>query len=95
MKVRDIKSAHRRYWFSPDTMRFFNSRVNLDQDAVEIGGEYYFTSSEQFDHKSPRLYSVRAWNPETDDIRTIGEFQGYRTAREARAKINRLKKAAE
>jgi len=43
------------HWFSPDTMRFFNSRV-----CSTVYQGHLFISSEKFDEKSPRLYGVRA-----------------------------------
>ena len=39
----------------------------------------YFVTSEQFDYRSPRLYTVRVCNLETGDVDTIDEFQGYRS----------------
>ncbi|OGL47328.1 MAG: hypothetical protein A2W05_09810 [Candidatus Schekmanbacteria bacterium RBG_16_38_10] len=71
----DIKMINRNkghYFFSPDSMRFFRSRVG---DSVYQGsGGIYFVTSEQFDWKSPRLYTVRSFNPETGGINTVGEF---------------------
>lgn len=64
-------------YFSKDTMRFFKTRV---LDGVH-GGRYFVTSE-----KGPsgvRAYTVR----KADDdgtISTVGEFQAYSTASEAR-----------
>ena len=44
------------YFFSPDTMRFFNSKVYQDVKQVDRG--YLFITSEVFG-ESPRLYQVR------------------------------------
>jgi hypothetical protein len=43
------------HWFSPDTMRFFNSRV-----CSTVYQGHLFISSERFDETTPRLYGVRA-----------------------------------
>lgn len=84
----DIKRNHKGYWFSKDTMRFFQSR---------IGGNVYhgkdlifFVSSERQGYDHPRLYTVRAYNPKTDDIQTVGEFQGYKTSSGANKAAERL-----
>lgn len=79
--IDDVKSKHNGHWFSPDAMRFFRSRVI---DEVFCGTQnVYFVSSEQFDHNSPRLFTLRVFNPETKAIDTIGEFQGYATRTQA------------
>ena len=86
--MEDIKRANEnagRHFFEPDTMRFFKSRVG-DTVFQGIGG-IYFVTSEKFDYKSPRNYTVRQFNPETGIVGTDGEFNkmSYSQAR-ARAK---------
>jgi hypothetical protein len=78
----EIRRANRQlghYFFSPETMRFFRSRVGR-----EVIGGRYFVTSEQFDEVSPRLYTVRRANDD-GSIDTASEFQGFTTGREARA----------
>ena len=60
-----------RHFFSPSNMRFFSSRVHS-----EVYNGCYFVTSEKFDWKSPRLYTVRKIES-NGDITTIGEFQQY------------------
>jgi hypothetical protein len=66
----NAKSGH--YWFSPDTMRFFSSRVG--ETVYQGAGGIFFVSSEQFTgltgEKKPRSYTVRRFNPETGDVGT-------------------------
>lgn len=81
-----IRKAHDStggFWFSPDTMRFFGTRIH---DAV-YGGRVFVTS-EQPPH-GPRNYSVRMI---TDDYRieTLGEFGGYETRDAAHRAAQRL-----
>ena len=64
-------------WFSPDTMRFFRTRVG--RYVYQGGGGIYFVTSEQYRPGASRLYSVRRFWPEADEISTVGEFQGYKT----------------
>ena len=65
------------HFFSPSSMRFFSSRVHS-----EVYSGCYFVTSEKFDWKSPRLYTVR--KIESDgSITTIGDFQGYETRSKA------------
>ncbi len=59
-------------FFSPDSMRFFNSRV---QGVPPYKGRVFVTS-EKYDWKSPRYYTVRCIRPD-GGIDTIGEFQGF------------------
>jgi hypothetical protein len=86
-----IKTANRsagRYFFSPDSMRFFRSRIS---ERVHQGpGGIYFVTSEQYDDRCPRLYSVRRFLPDGADIDTVGSFQEHATAYRAHAEAARL-----
>ena len=79
----EVRRAHRGYWFSPDTLRFFRSRVGATAYESNDGRYRFFVSSEQFDYASPRLYTVRVQNTETGAIGTVGDFQGYESRRRA------------
>jgi hypothetical protein len=72
-----IKQRHTGHWFSPDTLRFFRSRVAQGGYVTPDGARVYFVSSEQFDYNSPRLYTVRVQDRQTGAIDTLGEFQQY------------------
>lgn len=85
IKVRaDRMGSH---WFSPDTMRFFRSRVaqygysTVDPYENPSEARVFFVSSEQFQasngYRKPRAYTVRAMNWATGDVNTVGEFQAY------------------
>lgn len=68
------------FWFEPDTLRFFSSRVS--QEVYQGPGGIYFVTSEQnkgFGGTYPRLYSVRCFSPDTKQIYTVGEFQAYKS----------------
>ncbi len=65
-EIKDNCATFGSHWFSPDTMRFFASRVS---DNVHTGpGGVFFVSSEQFRasglYDGPRRYSVRQFKPE-------------------------------
>ena len=68
------------YFFSPDTMRFFSSRI---QTLPPYKGRVFVTS-ERRNWNSPRLYSVRVIQP-SGNIETIGDFQGFTTRQSAHA----------
>lgn len=71
------------FYFSPDTLAFFNSWVDGAIFKAADGTKIYFcTSEKQRGYK--RLFSVRVFDVETADIETFGEFQGYRTLIQAR-----------
>ena len=72
--IRDIKDANRRsghYFFTPDTMRFFRSRVHDD-----VYGAGFFVTSEQLNYDSPRYYTVRFARPD-GSVTSVSEFQQY------------------
>lgn len=81
--IDDIKRRHKGFWFTPDTMRFFSSRVLPDVFPVEDGGAL-FISSERYDEESPRKYSVRKCDGVSGYIDTVGEFMGHATIVQAR-----------
>jgi hypothetical protein len=60
------------YFFQPDTMRFFSSRI---QTLPPYKGRVFVTS-ERRNWNSPRLYSVRVIQP-SGNIETVGDFQGF------------------
>lgn len=66
------------FWFSPDTMRFFQSKV----ESELINGKYFVTS-EKDGERHPRLYSIRKYNPGTSRIDTVGGFQTFKTLQDA------------
>ena len=75
----EIKAAHTGYWFDVDTLAFFDSRI--EEKVYPTSAGTYFVSSE----KGPsgrRLYSVRFASLD-GDIRTVGDFQAFRSSREA------------
>lgn len=91
--VDDVKRANEaagQHWFSPESKRFFDSRVGRTLHSGP--GGHYFVSSEQFHDLSgnsrPRAYTVRQAHPD-GTVATVGEFQGHPTresaTRQARA----------
>jgi hypothetical protein len=77
------------FFFDPQTMRFFNSRV-LETVYEGPGGVYFITSEKQpttrFAFQNlihPRRYTVRSFNPETGDVNTTGPFNTLTKARAA------------
>ncbi len=66
------------HFFSPDTMRFFSSRI---QSLPPYKGRVFVTS-ERMNWNSPRLYSVRVIQP-SGNIETIGDFGGFTSRQSA------------
>jgi len=62
----------RGYWFSPETMRFFRSRVSDRQHWNRKLDRYVFVSSEKPPH-GPRAYTVRVMD-RRGEIHTVGPF---------------------
>lgn len=78
--IQDIITANRvkgGHFFSPDTMRFFRSRV-LSDVYQGPGGVYFVTSEKRAGFGSipdgSRQYTVRVFNPKTADVNTAGDF---------------------
>lgn len=90
-----IRSEHNGYFFSPGAMRFFDSRVLWSTAKYADNGCAYFITSERYDYATPRLYTIRRMDSEPmengiRDIQTIGEFQQYETAAQAKAALKNL-----
>ena len=69
----DIERRHKGCFFSPDTMKFFKSRV-LSEVFEGEGGVYFVTSEKGPSGDAKRMFTVRQYNPLTDNIKTIGKF---------------------
>jgi len=79
------ENGQSKYWFSADTIRFFNSRIS--DLCWKIENRIYFISSEKQPEnnlkKYNRLYTIRLCLLD-GEIKTINEFQEYKTINEAR-----------
>lgn len=83
IKALAAASAHSTYWFAPDTMRHFRSRVtDYVWPLADDRGSLFITSERQ-DEESPRRYSVRKCDL-SGEIDTVGEFMGHATMVDAR-----------
>jgi hypothetical protein len=84
--IESIKAANKAaglFWFEPETLRFFQSRIGAR--AHQGPGGIYFVTSERFTSprgNGPRLFSVRRFHVD-GSIDTVGKFQGYKTAKQA------------
>jgi hypothetical protein len=83
--VKRINAEKGFHFFSPDTMRFFKSKI----ESQLYADKYFITSEKKGFEDSTRGYSVREFNKDTGDIETIGEFGGY-TKPSAKLKIQSL-----
>jgi hypothetical protein len=87
--INDVIDANRRagqHFFSPDTMRFFQSRLcgNL------IGGRFFVTSEAA--PNAPRRYTVREAQAD-GSVRAVGDFMGHKTADAAKRVAQKLAKS--
>ena len=90
--MRDVRRANERagfHFFDSGTLRFFDSIIGRT-----LYGGRYFVTSERFRPSWPerphaRRYTVREAFPD-GRIETVGEFQQYPNARQARLEIHRL-----
>ena len=82
-QIKQANEAIGHHWFEPGAMRFFRSRI-----GQTVYGGRFFVTSEQFDYRSPRLYTVRRANDD-GSIGTASDFQQFETSAQARAWIAR------
>lgn len=85
LTMNDVKRNNKdagQFFFSPDTMKFFNSRTESG-----LLKQKYFVTSECAGDDHPRLYTIRKISYGGQEISTVGEFQGYKTEEEALEKI--------
>jgi hypothetical protein len=81
----DVKELNReagQYFFSRDTMRFFNSHI---EGALLKGG--YFVTSETQNYNTPRKYTARKVDYLNGSISTLGEFNECSTKDGAKYQI--------
>lgn len=86
-QIIDGNAAAGQFYFSPDTMRFFRSRVMSRVFPVPDGA--VFVTSEKNDW-SPRTYTVRRFYESTGEVETV-DFPGFQEY----ATYNGAMKAAE
>ena len=89
--IAQVKAANKaagQFWFGPDTMRYWNSRVESDV----IGGRYFLTSERSNDYDDARRYSIREAMLD-GSIETRGDFRQYDTKAEAKHAAMQLLKA--
>ena len=81
-QLKQFAKQEESHYFDADTMRFFNSRLLFGFHHTEKG--IIFITSEKFDYKSPRLYSVRLMD-DTGRVDNLSEFQAFDYSYQARA----------
>lgn len=90
-ELKDMARAAGSHFFDRGNVRFFNSRT---LPSVYSGpGGVFFVTSEQYDDRSARRFTVRKYNPETADISSFGEFNKMSQS-EAQALARRAAKAS-
>lgn len=83
------------HFFERGAMRFFRSRIMRGAYPDPVKGGAYFVTSERFESmhgSAARAYSVRFANDDASRIETIGEFNSYKTAAQARRAIREMVK---
>jgi hypothetical protein len=74
------------HFFSPDTMRFFKSKVYEDLHL----GRYFITSEmDRYATNGQREYTIRLADG-TGSIDTVGEFGQYASLRSARTALHKI-----
>jgi len=69
--IDDIKRKHNGYFFSPETIRFWKSRVS--ETIYKNDNSVYFVTSEA-GFNLPRAYTIRRFDLTTRSISTVDAF---------------------
>lgn len=89
-QVKQANSEHGYSYFSPETMRFFSSKVS--RSAYKIGNKAYFITSEQnkLTGDNPRKWTIRCGDLTTGIVHTVSEFQEFNSHREAKKQLKQI-----
>jgi hypothetical protein len=92
-ELMDLNAKAGQYFFSPDTMKFFDSRVG--GEAFVKDDKAFFITSEKFSDRlehisEPRKFTIRSMDMRTGSVSTVGEFQGFSTESQAKKKLREL-----
>ncbi len=90
--IKNAVKASGGHWFDKDTLAFFGSKIDSQYVWPVKGGAYFVSSEKCRWNNGPRLYSVRFCS-DAGDIDTVGEFQGYKTAKAAVQAIHEIIKS--
>lgn len=97
MTLDELKGNNARngmHFFSPDTLRFFRSRVSARIYRRADGRRAYFVTSEKA-RGCPRRYTVRYTDDGGATIHTAGKFQGFARSHTAHARAQWLANGGE
>jgi len=90
--INDVKRKNKEIghnFFSEDTMRFFNSRIETKGNLI---GDKFFITSEQFVPSTgvadDRKFTIREFDNKTGMIDTIGDFNKHSSLSSAKAFAN-------
>lgn len=75
-------------WFAAS--RFFDSLVYPETLTTEDNVSYFVSSERGTELNAPRLWSIRRYDHDSQDISTVGEFQGWRSKASAVKEIYRI-----
>lgn len=88
--IQEIKQANKeagQFFFSPDTMKFFASKI-INQVWDGPNGVFFITSEKNGFDDPERVYTIRKFEPETANIRTVGDK--FTTLNQAKKEAQRL-----
>ena len=84
-QVKQANKRYGRYWFSPETMSFFNSIIE-----TSLLDEGFFVTSERYDLEDPKRYTIRKVKNVSGHIITIGRFKEFKSLKKALEKVHEL-----
>ncbi len=88
--IKQINREKGRFFFSPAAIQFFNSKIH--NKVYQGSGGIYFISSIKFDEHTPRVYSIKKFNPGNGECKTVKNYCGYLNLQEAESKARELAK---
>tara|TARA_R110000868_G_C10972548_1_gene770440 strand:- start:27963 stop:28337 length:375 start_codon:yes stop_codon:yes gene_type:complete len=85
VSIEIIKIRHSKMWFSEGAMNFFDTVLDDNAFFNRSASHAYFVTSEAYDKKSPRKFTIRKVSKLNSDceISTHSKFQEYNSLDEA------------
>ncbi|AGY48396.1 hypothetical protein Slash_107 [Bacillus phage Slash] len=73
-EMKELNESVNGHWFDKGAMEFFNTVIETQPNKVNI-----FITSDRMELDMPKLYTLRWFNSETNQVETLSEFQEYKT----------------
>ena len=81
----EARQLYSGYFFTRDTKQFWGST-----NATDLIHGYYFITKEDNFNRTKKLFTIRKFTSDYQNIKTVGEFQAYSTLHQARTALQAI-----